>query len=238
VSEISLDGVPQSLAEALRFDDPEKQLQYHTGAGAAPGGMGRSAIFHGHAFDGTENKENLKRFFNIVDRGIEPIFRHYPAPVVLAAVEYYHPLYKEVANIPGLIEGGITGNPDVDSDEDLHARAWEVVYPAFKAEQDEALASYAEFQGTGQTTDSVADTAVAAIQGRIQTLFVDAENEVWGTFDEATQTVDVHEVQDPQDLELVNETALQVITTGGRVFTMPSADIPGGGPLASVLRYA
>ncbi len=237
VSEIALDNLPQSIDDALKLDDPQKQLQYHTGAGASSGG-GRAAIFHGHRFDGSENKENLKRFFNIVDRGLEPLFKHYPAPVVLAAVEYYFPLYLEVANIPGLVEGGIKGNPDVMRDEELHKAAWSIVYPAFKKSQEDALERYAQVIGTGQTTQGVEGTAIAAYQGRVDTLFVDTEPDVWGEIDETTQSVSIHEVENAGDLELVNETTLAVLTSGGRVFTMPSAEVPGSGPMAAILRYA
>lgn len=237
VSEISLEHLPKSISDALKLDDPQKQLQFHTGAGGGGGG-GRAAVFHGHRSDGTENKENLKRFFNIVDRELEPIFKHYPAPVVLAAVEYYFPLYLEVANVPGLIEGGVKGNPDVMRDEELHKAAWDVVYPAFKKSQADAIARYAQLIGTGQTTQGVEETARAAFQGRVDQLFVDTEPDVWGSFDESTQQVTIHEVENAGDIELVNETTLAVLASGGRVFTMPSAEVPGGGPMASVLRYA
>jgi hypothetical protein len=39
VDEVDLEGLPPSLAEALRFDDPEKQFQFHT-ATRPPGGIG------------------------------------------------------------------------------------------------------------------------------------------------------------------------------------------------------
>lgn len=44
-------GIPKNLAEALEYDDPEKQLQFHTRTPA--GAQKRSAVFHGHGA-GTE----------------------------------------------------------------------------------------------------------------------------------------------------------------------------------------
>src|SRR5215207_2909888 len=49
VSEVELEDVPQSLADTLRYDDQEKQLQFHTGTAGGRGG--RAAIFHGHKPD-------------------------------------------------------------------------------------------------------------------------------------------------------------------------------------------
>lgn len=231
VSEVSLERVPTSLTEALKTDDREKQLQFRSG-----GGM--TAMFHGHRYDGSENKEDLKRYFNIVDRGIEPLLKRYPGPVVLAGVEYYFPLYREVANIPGLIEGGVKGNTDVIRDDELHKAAWDVVYPVFKRAQADAIARYKQLEGTGQTTHGIEATATAALQGKVESLFIDTELEIWGKFDEAEQKIIVSQTQQPDDIELINETALAVLATGGRVFTMKSEEIPNGGPVAAVLRYA
>ncbi|MDK3156606.1 hypothetical protein QPK87_08445 [Kamptonema cortianum] len=55
ISEVELENVPQGIAEALRYDDPEQQLQFHTRTQPAraegdsrsdPYGN-RAAIFHG-----------------------------------------------------------------------------------------------------------------------------------------------------------------------------------------------
>lgn len=47
IDEIDLEDVPTSLREALWFDDPERQLQFHTGTNAAGVPAGRPASFHG-----------------------------------------------------------------------------------------------------------------------------------------------------------------------------------------------
>lgn len=231
VSEVSLERVPTSLAEALKTDDKEKQLQFRSSGG-------RTAAFHGHRYDTSENKEDLKRYFNIVDRGIEPLLKRFPAPVVLAGVEYYFPLYREVANIPGLIEGGVKGNTDVIHDHELHKAAWDVVYPVFKKVQGDAIARYKQLDGTGQTTHGIEATATAAFQGKVDSLFIDTEPDVWGVFDEMQQKVAISDHQQPDDLELISETTLAVLANRGRVFTMKSDEVPNGGPIAAVLRYA
>jgi len=43
---VELEDVPQSIAEALRYDDPEKSLQFHTGTSGGGNGE-RAAMFHG-----------------------------------------------------------------------------------------------------------------------------------------------------------------------------------------------
>jgi hypothetical protein len=51
MGEVELPGAPRSLAEALRYDDPERQLQFHTGTPG--GGDRRAAMFHGQGTGST-----------------------------------------------------------------------------------------------------------------------------------------------------------------------------------------
>src|SRR5688572_13443417 len=67
-SEVELQGVPTSMEEALQFDDPERQLQYHTGS-SSPGGAGkRPAIFHGQGVGVDDVKPNILRYFRMVNQ--------------------------------------------------------------------------------------------------------------------------------------------------------------------------
>jgi len=43
---MDLGDTPRKIEDILKYDDPEKQLQYHTGTSSGKGK--RSAIFHGH----------------------------------------------------------------------------------------------------------------------------------------------------------------------------------------------
>ena len=51
------DGLPTSLADALPFDNPERQVQFHTGTPQAKGR--RAAVFHGHDVGGEVEKDRL-----------------------------------------------------------------------------------------------------------------------------------------------------------------------------------
>lgn len=72
VSEIELENVPQSIAEALKYDDAEKQLQFHTGT--SQGGE-RAGMFHGQGAGNDEQKDNLLRYFRKVDAGLEELLK-------------------------------------------------------------------------------------------------------------------------------------------------------------------
>jgi hypothetical protein len=67
VREVELKNVPRSLGEALKYDDPERQLQFHTRAPAAGGE--RAAMFHGQGVGKDDTKDNILRFFHLLARG-------------------------------------------------------------------------------------------------------------------------------------------------------------------------
>lgn len=109
VSEVDLEGVPASLTEALRYDDPEKRLQFHTST-RTPGGRGeRPATFHGHGTGSNDAKANILRYFHQVDEGLHDLLRDEQAPLVLAGVDYLLPIYKEANTYPHLVDQELRG---------------------------------------------------------------------------------------------------------------------------------
>src|SRR4030042_5582678 len=101
VSEVSLADVPENLADTLRDDDSWKELHMHS---ALSGKGTLSAITHG---DEVDSKENIRRYFRRIDRGLNELLRKERAPLVLAGVDYLHPIYKEVNSYPHLMDEGI-----------------------------------------------------------------------------------------------------------------------------------
>jgi hypothetical protein len=233
VDEVALPGVPSSLEEAMRFDDPEKQLQHRA---ADRGGADARAVFHGHGGGERFDKDRILRFFQQVDRGIAGILGdERAAPMLLAGVDYLLPIYREASDHPNLLDGGVTGNPDRVSAEDLHAVAWQQVEPVFLEARRRALERFAELDGTGKTMRDVADVLHAAEHGRVEELFVASDAIVWGRLLDGD--LETRDEPQPGDEDLLDLGAVRVLTTGGRVHPLPADHVPGGGPLAAVLRY-
>lgn len=234
---VELEDVPTSLAEALRFDDPERQLQFHTGTGMPAGTGRRPALFHGQGIGVNESKEDILRYFHKLDRGLTDLLQGERTPLVLAAVDYLHPLYREANSWPGLLQEGITGNPDEWSAAELHRKGWALVEPRFEAEQEEAAARYKEAFGTGLASDDVRRIVPAAAYGRVDTLFVAVGEQQWGQFDESTGEVDVHEEAHPGDRDLLDLAAVQTLLNGGTVYAVGRERVPGQGRLAAIFRH-
>mgnify|MGYP002780402779 FL=1 len=236
INEIELEDVPTSMAEALEYDDPEKSLQFHTGT--PQGGSGsRAAIFHGHGAGNDDEKENILRYFRLVNKGLQELLKGHACPLVLAGVDYLLPIYKQANSYPNLLDEGVTGNPDQLKAEELHAQAWQVVQPYFEGAKDEAVAYYQANLGTGKTASSIQEVVPAAYYQRIESLFVPVGNQKWGMFNSETSNVEIHSEQEPGDEDLMDLAALHTILNGGTVYAVAPEQVPGNAQLAAVLRY-
>jgi len=234
-SEVELGGVPESIDQALKYDDPEKQLQFHT---RTPGGTGeRAAMFHGHGVGTDDAKQNILRYFHQIDKGLHDLLREEQAPLVLAGVEYLFPIYRQANTYPYLVDEGITGNPDELSAKELHGRAWSVVEPLFLKAQDQASARYKQLAGTGLASSDLKAIVPAAYHGRVESLFVPVGIQQWGTFDSDANMVYLHQDAEPDNEDLLDLAAIQTLLHGGTVYAVKPKEVPDGVVLAAVFRY-
>jgi hypothetical protein len=230
ITPVDLEDVPQSLAEALKYDDPEEQLQFHSVGNSTP-------IYHGQGVGTTDNKTAIWRYFQKVDAGLQELGCDRELPVVLAGVEYLWPIYREVNSYLHLLPEGIAGSPDHLKPEELHEQAWQVVCPYFQQQQQQALERYHQQVGTGQATSRLETVVQAAHRGQIDTLLTGLNAHLWGKFDPQTQTVEVHSSAEPDDEELLDLATLQTFLQGGTVYALEPEQMPDRSSLAAIFRY-
>jgi Bacterial archaeo-eukaryotic release factor family 7 len=239
-SEVTVpETVPRSLAEAMRYDESENELQYHSGSSGGVVGKGgrRATLFHGQGVGTDDDKEQLLRYFQQIDRGLHAKLGDEHAPLVLAGVAYLFPLYRQANTYPHLLEEGVPGNPDKVSLETLRQQAWTIVEPFFAQARQEALTRYRESAAIGRASHTMREIVLAAYDGRIESLFIEAAQEQWGTFNPTTRMLHVHLKARFNDDDLLDVAATQTLLHGGSIYMMECMDMPDEGPLAAVLRY-
>ncbi|HET6603044.1 MAG TPA: hypothetical protein VFG21_02355 [Xanthomonadaceae bacterium] len=241
VDEIHVPDLPADLSQALAQDVPERSLQFHTGTPApAVGGGERAAVFHGQgAGDDTRAKVDLLRYFRLVDRALHKVLHEESAPLVLAAVEYEQAIYRDANSYSHLLEKGIDGSPDRETADALRKRAWPLVEPSFRAAELQAVARYRELSATDRATTDVTGIVPAAWWGRVDTLFLERNRHLWGSFDPDTNSVKIRGEGRRRDGEFdLFELAVQrTLARGGAVYAVESDRMPVRAPLAAVLRY-
>lgn len=229
--------MPKSLAEILQYDVWEKHLDFHTRAPKR--GDRREAIFHGDEAGSDVRKDRVSDYINAVEKGVHEHLGEKRTPLVLAGVAYLQGAYRKVASYPALAERGITGNPDKVSDEELHRRGWEVVRPLLEDEPyRQAVERHGALIPDGRSVSAVAEVVKAALQGLLDTLFVDVDDRRWGRVNMSTGAVEELLAEHPHADELTTFAAVHALGHGARVHPVNRERVPGGGPLAGVLRYA
>ena len=234
VQEIELESVPNSLAEALQYDALEKQIRFRAGSA---GGGDRTSMVSGHGADIDDTKDNLLKYFRLIDRGLHDLLRDERAPLILAGVEYLFPIYREANTYPHLIEEGIGGNPKGISAEALHRTALEIVRPFFQKAERETLAQYRQSSGTGLTSADIGEIIPAAFHGRVGQLFVASGRQQWGSYHGESGAVELHKKMEPASEDLLEIAAIQTFLNGGLVFTLPIEEMPDEHDLVAVFRY-
>jgi hypothetical protein len=241
ISEVDLGNTPTSLREALWFDDPEKQLQFHTST-ATPGSMNtRPSIFHGQGVADDDTKTELLRYFQKVDHGIMDLLRQEKAPLVLAGVDYLLPIYQEANAYQYLVKDFLTGNPEERSNADLHKAAWELVQPIFEQDLRKALEHYRELSGSGSklASNQLSEISAASHHGQVEILFTALSVQVWGSYDENELSIEQHQEFQPGDQDLLDLVAVNTLLNGGKVFVLEPEEMPEQeSNIAAIFRFS
>lgn len=237
VNEVHLRRVPKGLAEAMKYEEVERQLQYHSGAGVAEKGGRRAAVYHGQGAGKAEVKDQILRYFRRVDKALHVVLRDEQAPLVLVGLEYLFTLYRQANTYPHLLEGGVDINADELTVAQLHEKAWTVVEPHFRKAQEQAAGRFSELAGTDRAADSLERIVPAAVDRRIEQLFVPKGMHAWGRFDRKRRKVTIDGDSKPENEDLLDLAAVYTLDADGTIYAVDSSELPGKGPAAAIFRY-
>lgn len=233
LTRVVADGLPESLDAALQTGDFSGFTNRHSG-GAGVG----AAAFHGSGAGDEDRKEELEPFFRVVDEALWEVLRDEHAPLLLAGVGYYHPIYREVSRYPHLLHHGVEGNFDRASPGELHERAWPIVQEELLRREARAVDEAAGLRGRGLSSDDLTTVAQAAVQGRVRRLLLARGRHVWGRLDRVTGEVALHErQQDAHDDDVLDDIAQAVLSRGGEVLLLEPERLTNGTKVAAVLRW-
>lgn len=235
MSEVDLGDTPRSLAEALKYDDPEKQLQYHTGtAQTRKGGGRRPAMYHGQGSSKDAAKDALQRYLREVEGGVSSVLREEDVPLVLAGVDYLLSIYRDVSTYPHVLERQVAGNTEKKNHDDLLEAAWNIVEPTIRARLESATRN---FGAAAHRSTDLPEIVRAAHQGRVELLLLDVKQDARGSFDEDSGEARLDGKPPERGEELLNLAAVLTLSRGGTVHAIEAGDMPDGEAAAAVFRY-
>ena len=220
---------------SFTWKNKDDQKLFRTGSS----GGGQGANYHGMGAGKPDDKQNISMYVDEVDETIwKEVLNRENKPLVIAAVDYIHPLFKEVSNYKFIWPEGLTGNFETTDTATLHSRSWELVKPHFEQSKKKALEHYGNKSATALTTANFDEVIPAAYYGRVDTLFVKKNAELWGTFDEQESVLHIHPTRQDNDESLIDKTVMKTIMNGGMVYELDGDEMPvGETPFAALMRY-
>lgn len=218
--EVSVSGLPKGAADAVN----KSTLNSRGPLGRIQGSEGQ--------------KVRLAQYARIVDAATRPILAGLNVPLVLAASEPLASIYRSVNSYPGLLDQGLLRTDDRTNNDDLAAAAMPVLAGRYAEQLEDVRRLFEERVGSGRAATDLADVARAATFGAIDTLLVDIDAAMPGTIDEQSGVLAFAENAGPSQYDVLDEIAGRAISSGAKVHAVRRQDIPGGGPVAAILRYS
>lgn len=227
------DLTPDRLEDRVGYDYEEKHRKHKTQNNTT--GVSTQ---HGYEPATRDRKNEFLRFFRAVDKGLDTILHDEQVPLVVACQDYLFPIYQEASTYKNLYDQCIPGNPsDYRNMFDLHAKAVEQLESFFGKEKEEKLRKFQE-QPRDKVVTSISDVLPSVYEGKVDTLFLENREDIFGTFDENNMKVNIDEKQTSDNTSLMNLAAKKVIEQGGSVYLLESAFMPEKeSKMSALLRY-
>jgi hypothetical protein len=215
------DLVPSRMEDRVGYDYEQKSLQYKSGADA----HGR-AMYHGHTEADRDRKKEIAQYFRAIDKGLSTLFHTNNIPLVVASQDYLFSIYKEENSYKQLLDDHISCNLSETDKFLLHEMALEKVRPIFDQNRKEYMASFKQYDGTGRTSSEIEQVLPAAIEGKIEALFLENDKDIWGVYNPKKRQVRIDEDPLPTSVSLLNKAAAKTFLNGGKVYLLEREEMP------------
>lgn len=227
---------PKTITEALGDDLTDK----HTTVASYGGSGGESSpMHHGHGGRKDETEKDTERYFRVVANTIyEQYSKPSGWPLILAALTEHQSLFQKVNKNPLLLTNGIAINPSSVSTDKLAAMAWEIMEPEYNLKLESLVAIFEQARANGKGSDDYKEVAVAAVEGRVDTLIVEADRIIPVRITNlVTGNTQQKDMINPKVDDLLDDMGELVMKMGGQVMVLPSGKMPSETGLAAIFRY-
>jgi len=222
ISEVHVeDLVPENLEEVVGYDYRDKNLQYRSGQGGSAG-----AMFHGQGAGKDDKGVEVEKFLRAVDKGLMKLLKNEDAPLILACVDHYQPVYAKITNYANLYQQNIKGNHEEKDPISLHKMAWLLVKDYFLKQRKSMAKLLMDLSSSGRTSIDLNDIIPAAIDGRIEALFIQNDKDKYGLYDKVNRSLIIDENVKTNQASLYNLAAMHTWMHGGRVYLVDKNEMP------------
>jgi hypothetical protein len=227
------DLVPGSFKDTYFEEDRESELQFRSGQRDSR----KTGAFHGHN-PKDEKLDDVINYFRRIDKGLGEVLNGEKAPLVVACVEEHFPEYQKANSYNNLYPEFIKGNPEHTDIFLQHEKAWLLLENYFNKERIERKSKFLQMLPEKKAMHDLEEVIPAAMNKRVDTLFVRNMKNVWGVYDEKDHSILIHEEKQPESTCLLDLAAKATIQNNGTVYLADNEDMPLENTYANaVLRF-
>jgi hypothetical protein len=116
--------------------------------------------------------------------------------------------------------------------------AWEIMEPAYLQKLDSLAERFGQANANGKGSDDYKEVAVAAVEGRVETLIVEEDRIIEARITNlVTGNTQKKDMMNPKVDDLLDDMGELVTKMGGQVMVLPAVKMPSNTGLAAIYRY-
>lgn len=234
--EVKVDNMPLSLDEIKDRTDFEDQAGYH------PSSRGSAATPQYHALgESPEDYEEveLEQFAQGIAKAVDGHLARDAAPLILVAQPRLLGRLRQVLRYGNVTEDDVQLNPTSMNENELHAKSWGIAGPLLREPRDRLRERCRAWLEGAEipASDDLKELVRSAEDGRIDTLLLARDANIWGQYDEERRQIfrSDHNAADNEDL--LNLLAVKTLMQGGEVISLSDDLAQKAGPAVGLYRY-
>jgi hypothetical protein len=240
IMKVEVEGMPPGIDEERERTEFEANLGFHhRDRGKQVGGADRPKFDAlGESPDDYEDillEQYLKRVAEAVDRHLA----RSSAPLVLAAKPREAGWLRQALGYRHVAKQDIQKDPPALGEGGLHDAASKIAEPLLDRRRQDALRSLRARLSGGVLpgSEDLQELLRATSQGRVEVVFLDPHQTVWGQWEEERQRVERRDNANHGSEDLLNLLAIKTLEQGGEVFSLPEDLRVPSRPACGIFRY-
>lgn len=202
------------------------------------GGSGGRAIFHGHGDRQDAIEKDTEKYFRYVDKLILDNFSNEEKiPLILIGLREHHGMFRNITNNPFLMDKGIKKDYEALNTDEIKDEAWKVMEPFYLNKTKEIVERFETQRAQFMGTDDIAQVARATIEGRIDTLLVEADRIQSGKLNQDTGKIISGDLENPEFDDILDDIAEMVFKFKGNVVVLPKERMPSTTGVAAIYKF-
>jgi hypothetical protein len=218
MQEIEVSGMPTSFSDAL---------EQRTGDGESV-----------DMRQDEHRKVRQRQFVRAIEEALRPVLLNQKAPLVLAGVDTMLTYYREVDTYAHTEREPISGNQEHRRADEFAAEVRAIVARRFESTIGNRLDRVEAMRNDRRSSTDVTEITLAAQEGRVESLVVAVDREIYGTLTDGTGSIVPREKADAATYDVLDEVVGLTLRQGGEVIGAKGNELPEGFQIAAIFRYA